>query len=73
MRTIRLQLDERLLAEIGLAARERGLGRSVFVSEALRRRAAPRLGRRHREGYTRHPVTPGEFSGWAAEQAWGKP
>jgi len=74
MRTIRLQLDQRLLGGIGLAARELGISRSAFargaLREALRRRSARRLEWRHREGYTQRPVTPDEFSCWAAEQAW---
>jgi metal-responsive CopG/Arc/MetJ family transcriptional regulator len=76
MRTIRLQLDERLLAGIGLAARELGISRSAFIrtalQEALRRRSAPRREERHRKGYAWHPAVPGEFSGWEAEQAWGR-
>jgi hypothetical protein len=28
------------------------------------------LERRHREGYGRRPVQPGEFSDWEDEQVW---
>ena len=28
--------------------------------------------RRHAEGYARHPVKPGEFDLWEAEQQWGE-
>jgi hypothetical protein len=29
------------------------------------------LENRHRAGYERHPVEPGELSDWEAEQVWG--
>jgi len=38
---------------------------------ALARVKERALERRHREGYLREPVLPGEFDKWESEQAWG--
>jgi hypothetical protein len=52
-----------------------GTTRSAFarraLQEALKKLSISDLERRHREGYARKPVRPGEFSAWATEQIWG--
>jgi metal-responsive CopG/Arc/MetJ family transcriptional regulator len=69
-----MTLDEELVDEVDRAAAAQGKSRSAFTREALRaalQRASEReLERRHRLGYERRPVGPGEFSDWDAEQAW---
>jgi hypothetical protein len=39
---------------------------------ALKKIRVSELERKHREGYWRKPVNPGEFSVWEGEQVWGK-
>jgi metal-responsive CopG/Arc/MetJ family transcriptional regulator len=74
MRTVQMTLDTSLVAAVDKAARRLGTSRSAFAREALRA-ALRRLEERsreekHREGYRRKPVKPGEFSDWETEQAW---
>ncbi len=40
------------------------------LCEVLERIQEYELERRHRAGYERRPVEPGEFSDWEDEQAW---
>jgi metal-responsive CopG/Arc/MetJ family transcriptional regulator len=74
MRTVQMTLDTELVAAVDKAARRLGTSRSAFARDALRA-ALRRLQERsreekHREGYRRQPVKPGEFSDWENEQAW---
>lgn len=75
VKTVQITLDEGLAAEVDRAVAEHGTTRSAFTRDALRDALAKlrRLAReeRHRAGYERHPVEPGEFDGWDDEQAWG--
>jgi len=77
MKTIQMTIDEPLLAEVDQAIRDLDTTRSAFVRDALRlalrRYTITSMERRHAEGYARHPVEPGEFDVWEAEQAWGEP
>jgi len=74
MRTVQMTLDKELVAAVDKAARRLGTSRSAFARDALRaalRRLQDRSREeKHREGYRRHPVKPGEFSDWENEQAW---
>ena len=74
MRTVQMTLDEDLVGAVDRAARKLGTTRSAFTRDALRRALIAlrdrELERRHRAGYERHPVKPGEFSIWEDEQAW---
>jgi metal-responsive CopG/Arc/MetJ family transcriptional regulator len=69
-----MTLDPELVAAVDKVARKLGTTRSGFTREALRaalRRVHEKaLEDRHREGYRRHPVKRGEFSGWEKEQVW---
>ena len=75
MRTVQMTLDEALVTEVDRAARVLRTTRSAFTRDALRdalaRLRERELERKHREGYERHPVEPGEFDAWLSEQAWG--
>ena len=75
MKTIQMTLDEDLVKEVDRTVKKLHLSRSAFTRKALRealdRLNIDQLERRHREGYEQQPVTPGEFSGWEDEQAWG--
>ena len=74
MKTVQMTLDEDLIEKVDSAVDRLGSSRSAFTREALRhelsRLEALEKERRHREGYQRHPVKPGEFSDWEDEQAW---
>ena len=68
-----MTLDEALVEAVDSAARRLGTTRSAFtrkaLTDALERVRVEALEKRHRRGYERHPVRPGEFSGWEQEQA----
>jgi type III restriction enzyme len=49
----------------------RHLGRELEYLDARSRPTVSELEQRHREGYARTPVAPGEFDVWEPEQAWG--
>lgn len=75
MRTVQVTLDPELVEAVDRAVEKLGTSRSGFTREALRRNLArlerKEQERRHREGYARHPVEPGEFGVWEDEQDWG--
>lgn len=74
VRTVQMTLDNDLVEEIDRRAESLGTTRSAFTRDALRaaldRAKEGDLERRHQEGYTRHPVRPGELSDWESEQVW---
>jgi len=76
MKTVQMTLDESLVEEVDRAAEALGTSRSAFTREALRtalaRRREQELERRHRAGYEKQPVTPGEFDVWEGEEAWSE-
>ena len=65
MKTVRITLDDELFEAVNRAARALGSTRSAFIRDALRAALARleerELERRHRAGYERRPVEPGEF------------
>ncbi len=75
MRTIRLTLDDDLVASVDEVVRKLKTTRSAFARKALR--SAIRqvnislLGKKHKKGYIQHPVDHTEFSVWESEQEWG--
>lgn len=75
MKTIQMTIDEPLLAEVDEMIQTLNTTRSAFIREALelalRRHTIADMEKKHAEGYTRHPVEPGEFDAWEDEQAWG--
>ena len=86
MKTVQMTLEPSLVDAVDRAARSLGTQlaasyhganttRSAFTRDALRdaliRLEERDLERRHRIGYEKHPVEPGEFSDWEDEQAWG--
>jgi metal-responsive CopG/Arc/MetJ family transcriptional regulator len=74
MRTVQMTLDDELIQEIDQAVKRLGTTRSAFTREALRAALTQlryrEMERKHREGYARKPVQPGEFSDWENEQVW---
>ena len=74
MRTVQMTLDETLVRDIDKVVKKLNTTRSAFARDALRaalaRIACEEEERRHRRGYERKPVQPGEFSDWEDEQVW---
>jgi Arc/MetJ-type ribon-helix-helix transcriptional regulator len=75
MKTIRMTIDEPLLIQVDQAIQALNTTRSAFIREAillaLRQQKTRKLEQQQAEGYTRHPVEPGEFDIWESEQVWG--
>ena len=75
VKTIQMTIDEQLLADVDEATQALHTTRSAFIRTALqlalRQHEIARLERQHERGYTLHPVKPGEFDVWEAEQFWG--
>jgi Arc/MetJ-type ribon-helix-helix transcriptional regulator len=67
-------LTSPLLAEIDWVTRALSMTRADFVRTALERALGQReiiaLERQHARGCVQHPLTPGEFDEWEAEQVW---
>ena len=77
MKTIRIRLEDALAAEVDRAAKDLKTTRSALIRDALRAALTDRkeheLERRHRAGYERYPVTPGEFDAEARFRARAAP
>jgi metal-responsive CopG/Arc/MetJ family transcriptional regulator len=75
MKTVQMTLDEDLVKAVDRVSKQLNTTRSAFTRQALRdaleRYHVERLERKHRQGYEKYPVKPGEFSVWESEQAWG--
>lgn len=74
-KTIQMTIDESLLEQVDATSAQLGMSRSAFIRQALRqameRARVAELERQQAVGYARHPVEPGEFDVWLAEQSWG--
>ena len=74
VKTVQMTLDEDLVEAVDEAAKRLRTTRSAFTRDALRRALArlreEQLERKHRRGYERHPVKPGEFDSWDSERVW---
>ena len=75
MKTVQMTLDEDLLREVDRLTKELRTTRSAFTRAALQRAIARetirKLEEKHRLGYLRKPVKPGEFDIFEKEQKWG--
>ena len=74
VKTVQMTLDEDLVEAVDEAAKRLRTSRSAFTRDALRgalaRLREAQLERKHRRGYERRPVKPGEFDSWESEQVW---
>jgi len=74
VKTVQMTLDESLVREVDSAAKRLGTTRSAFARQALRdalkRIRVRELEKRHRDGYSRKPVTRKELGAWEGEQVW---
>ena len=77
MKTVQMTLDENLITSVDKVAKRLGTTRSAFTRQALktalREVRMNELERKHREGYERKPVKPGEFGDLESEQVWVEP
>jgi metal-responsive CopG/Arc/MetJ family transcriptional regulator len=77
VKTIQMTIDEPLLDQVDKAIQALDTTRSAFIRDALQLKLwqlrIDELERKHAEGYARHPVEPGEFDVWEAEQEWSQP
>ncbi len=75
MKNVQMTLEEDLVAEVDRIVTQLRTTRSAFARRALRAAIEEvkekELERKHREGYARNPIKPGEFSDWESEQIWG--
>lgn len=76
MKTVQMTLDETLVRELDQVVKRLGTTRSAFTRDALRAALVQiryrEMERKHRQGYERKPVKPGEFSDWEDEQVWAE-
>ncbi len=76
MRTIRMTLDDDIVEDVDMVAREMGTNRSAFTQatlrEAVRQFRESQLELKHRQGYEKHPVNADEFTVWESERNWGE-
>jgi len=74
VKTVQMTLEEDLVEAVDEAAKRLGTSRSGFARDALREALARlrkgELEEKHRRGYERRPVKPGEFDAWESEQVW---
>lgn len=74
MKIVQVTLDEALIEDVDRAASSLGTTWSAFTRDALRSALSQlhrrELEARHRAGYERHPVKPGELDAWQDEQVW---
>jgi metal-responsive CopG/Arc/MetJ family transcriptional regulator len=74
MKALRVLLDDTLYEEVDRAVTALGTTPSDFTREALRaalrERPERELEARHRAGYAKYPVQPGELDSWLDEQSW---
>lgn len=74
MTTIQLTLDEDLRSRVDEAVQQQQTTWPEFLREALvqhlEKIKIKEQERKHREGYRRSPVQPGEFDVWEEEQVW---
>ncbi len=75
MKTIQITIDEELLQKVDHARQKVKMTRSQFIRKALEdvlhRLHIKELELEQVKGYCEHPVMPGEFDIWEAEQSWG--
>lgn len=75
MRTVQMTLDDDLVQDVDIVAKELRLTRSAFTRKALKQAIRVyhirKLEQKHRQGYELHPSNYEEFGVWEDEQDWG--
>lgn len=73
--SVLVELDEKIVPEIDILARNSKKSRADYVNEilrrALRRESIEEKIKRHRESYEKFPQQPEEYEIWQDEQVWG--
>ena len=76
MTTIQMTLEEKLLEEVDEVVRKMNTTRSALIRDSIRQYlktlSIKQLETKHRSGYMKKPVKPGEFDAWESEQKWGE-
>lgn len=74
MTTISVELDEDIIKAMDAVVRTLDTTRSAFMQHTLhaviQQYNLKELEEKHRKGYMKKPVKPGEFSDWEDEQVW---
>ena len=74
MKTVQMTFNEDLVAEVDRIVKKLATTRSAFTRRALQaaidKLNEKEMERKHREGYARNLVKPGEFSDWESDQVW---
>lgn len=77
METIKVSIDESLLAEVQQVTDALKMSASDFMRVALERAVQQReiiaKERRHAQGYAQKPQDSAEIAEWQDEQVWGEP
>ncbi len=75
VKTIQMTIDEDLLSSVDGLVQALGTSRSALIRESLeetlRRHRIKAMEAQQLRGYELHPVKPGEFDDFQAEQVWG--
>jgi len=75
MKTVQMTFNEDLVDEVDRMVKELGTTRSAFTRRALKTAIdelkEKEMEQKHRDGYSKNQVKPGEFSDWENEQVWG--
>jgi metal-responsive CopG/Arc/MetJ family transcriptional regulator len=75
MKTVQMTLEEDLVSAVDQLVLQLKTTRSAFTRDALRdalvKYHEKELEQKHRLGYQRLPIQPGEFDVWQTEQVWG--
>lgn len=73
--SVQIEVDELILPEIDLLAKNSHKSRYDLVNgilrKALRRETIEEKIKRHRESYEKYPQRPEEYEIWQDEQVWG--
>lgn len=75
MKTIQMEIDDTLLAEIERVTKASGMTPSEFIyntlKQALNKSSIATLEKQHQEGYEKIPPSPEDIETWETEQVWG--
>ena len=75
MKTVQMTLTEELIKKLDQVVKDLHTTRSAFTRqalwEAITHIRTRKLEKKHRQGYEKKPVQPGEFDAWEKEQVWG--
>ena len=75
MKTIQMEIDDTLLAEIERVTQANGITTSEFICNTLKRvikeSSLSELEKQHEKGYKKLPISEEDIETWETEQVWG--